>query len=97
MNAVVVAGGATLSTLASLFSSKRQHVATVTAPVGTHVGKGLETMRDAVVDLLLVGVGFGIGLADTLCDDARVALLVACQAAVRTLHTSRVLEEVTTQ
>ena len=82
VDAVVVAGRATLGALASLFSSKRQHVATVTAPVGAHVGEGLETMRNAVVDLLFVGVGFRIGLADTLCDDTWVALLVTCQATV---------------
>lgn len=82
MNAVVVAGRTTLGALASLFSSERQHVTTVTAPVGAHVGEGLETVRNAMVDLLLVGIRFGIGLADTLCDDAWVALLVACQSAV---------------
>jgi hypothetical protein len=95
VDAVVVAGRATLGTLASLLSSERQHVATVAAPVGTHVGEGLEAMRNAVVDLLFVGIGFGIGLADTLCDNTWVALLVTCQSAVRALHTSRVLEEVT--
>ena len=52
------------------------------APVGTHVGEGLETMRNAVVDLLLVRIRFGIGLANALCDDARVALLVTCQTTV---------------
>lgn len=82
VDAIVVAGRAALSTLASLFSSERQHVTTVTAPVGAHVGKCLETMRDAVVDLLLVRIGFGIGLADTLCDDAWVALLVAGESTV---------------
>lgn len=82
VDAVVMAGRATLSTLASLFSSERQHVATVAAPVGAHVGEGLETMRNAVVDLLLVGVRLGIGLADTFCDDTRVALLVTCQPTV---------------
>lgn len=82
MNAVVVAGRATLGTFASLFSSERQHVTTVAAPVGAHVGEGLETVRDAMVDLLLVGIGFCVGLADALCDDAWVALLVTCQSAV---------------
>lgn len=66
----------------------------MTAPIGGHVGVGLETVRDAVVDLLLVGIRLGIALADTLGDDAGVALGVAGILAVLALHASRVLEEV---
>lgn len=39
-------------------------------PVGTHVGEFLETMRNTMVDLLLVRVRFRVGLADTLGDHA---------------------------
>ena len=51
-------------------------------------------MRNAVIDLRLIGIRLGIGLRDTLRDNLRVALLVARKFAVGTLHTSRVLEEV---
>lgn len=50
-----------------------------------------------MIDLLLVGVGFIVGLADTLGDDLRVAFTVASILAVRTLHTRSVLEEISTQ
>lgn len=56
VDAVVVAGRTALGTLASLLSSKRQHVTTVATPVGSHIGEGLEAMRNTVVDLLLVWV-----------------------------------------
>ena len=39
------------------------------APIGRKVGKSFEAMRNTVVDLLLVGVGFVVGLADTLGDN----------------------------
>lgn len=50
-----------------------------------------------MVDLFLLGVGLGIRLADTLGNNTRVALRVASVLAVLALHTSGVLEEVTTE
>lgn len=50
-----------------------------------------------MVDLLLLGVGLGIRLADTFGNNAGVALRVAGIFAVLALHTGRVLEEVTTE
>lgn len=41
----------------------------MTTPIGRDIGESLEAMRDTVVDLLLVGVRFVVGLADTLGDD----------------------------
>lgn len=64
------------------------------APIGRDVGEGLEPVRNAVVDLLFVRIGFGIALADTLGDDAGIAFVVAGILAVFALHTSRVLEEI---
>lgn len=51
-------------------------------------------MRNAVINLRLIGIRLSIGLRDTLRDNLRVALLVARKFAIGTLHTSRVLEEV---
>lgn len=67
------------------------------APVGRKVGKPFEAMRNTVVDLLLVGIGFVVGLADTFGDNLRVALLVACILAVGTLHTRSILEKFSAQ
>ena len=43
-----------------VLTTKGKHVATVAAPIGTHVGVGREAMRDAVVDLLLVAFCVGV-------------------------------------
>ena len=48
-----------------------------------------------MIDLLLVGVGLGVGLADTFGDHARVALVVAGIFAVLALHASAALQEIT--
>lgn len=69
----------------------------MTAPIGTHVGEILEPMRNAVIELFFIGVGFGVGLADTFCDNFGVALLMARVFAVLALHAGRVFEEVSTQ
>lgn len=65
-------------------------------PVGRDVGKGLESVRNAVVDLLLVWVCFVVGLADTLCNNLWEALLVAGVFAVGALHSCSVFEELST-
>jgi flagellar basal body P-ring protein FlgI len=65
-------------------------------PIGRKVREAFETMGNAVVDLLLVGIGLVVGLADTLGDDLGVTFTVASILAVRTLHTCGVLEEVST-
>lgn len=67
------------------------------APICTHIGKLLETMRNAMVDLLFIWVCLCIGLADTFCNHACIALRVASVFAVFALHTRRVLEEIATQ
>lgn len=54
-------------------------------------------MRDAVVDLLLVGIGFVVCLADAFGNNLRVAFAVASVLAVRTLHTRSILEEFSAQ
>lgn len=82
MNTAKMACSATFRTLSTLLSTEWQHVATVTAPVGAHVRERLEPVGNPVVDLLLVRIGLGVGLADALGDDLGVAFLVAGQAAV---------------
>ena len=66
-------------------------------PVGRDVGEALETVGNAVVDLLLVGVGLVVRLADTLGHDLGVALAMASVFAIRTLHARGVLEEFSTE
>jgi hypothetical protein len=66
----------------------------VTAPIGRDVVEGLEPVRNAVVDLLFVRIGFRIALADTLGDDASITLGVTGILAVFALHTGRILEEI---
>lgn len=66
----------------------------MTAPIGTRIEKVSPAVRNAVIDLRLIGIRLSIGLRDTLRDNLRVALLVTREFTVGTLHTSRVLEEV---
>lgn len=86
-------------TCASLgvLTPERQQITTVAAPVGGQVGKALEAMGDAVIDLLLVGVGLVVRLADTFGDDLGIALAVAGIFAVGTLHARGILQEVAAQ
>jgi hypothetical protein len=69
----------------------------VTAPVGRDIGETFEAVRNPVIDLLLVRIGLIVRLADTLGDNLGVAFAVAGVFAVRTLHSGRVFEEVSTQ
>lgn len=52
-------------------------------------------MGNAVVDLLFVGISFVVGFADTLGHYLWIAFCVTGIFAIRALHTSRVLEQVT--
>ena len=63
-------------------------------PVGRNVGKSFETMRDTVVDLLLVGIGLVVGLADTLGDDLGIALAMTGVLAIGTLHAGCILQKI---
>lgn len=54
-------------------------------------------MGDAVVDLLLVGVGLIVGFADTLGNNLGVTLAVTGVLAIRTLHACSILEEFSAQ
>lgn len=66
-------------------------------PVGRDIGERLETMRNTMVDFLLIRISLIVGLADTLSDDLGVTFPMACVLAVGTLHTGCVLEEVSAQ
>jgi len=97
VNAVSVTGETTFIALLGLFPTKWQDVTAVTAPVGTHVGKVFEAVRNAVIELGLVWVGFGVGLSDALGNNLGVALLVTRVVAVRALHTGGILKELATE
>lgn len=66
----------------------------MTTPIGRDIGETLETMRNTMVDLLLVRIGFVVCLADTLGDDLGIALAVAGILAISTLHAGRILQEI---
>ena len=78
-----------------IFASKRKQIAAVAAPVRGDVGKAFESVRNAVVDFLLVRIV--VGFADTLGDNLGVTLAVAGVLAIRTLHAGCILEEFSTQ
>ena len=65
----------------------------MTAPVGRVVAESREPVRDAMVDLLLLGISLCVRFTDTLGDDARVAFVVAGVLAVLALHTRATLQE----
>lgn len=65
----------------------------MTAPVCAHVAIHLEPMRDTMVELGLVRITLGVGLADTFCDDQRIALFVTHVFAISTLHASSILKK----
>jgi hypothetical protein len=69
----------------------------MTAPIGPHVRKVLEAMRNTVVELLFLWICFVVCFADTLCNHVSVAFPVASVFAVCALHTGRVFEEVSAQ
>jgi len=71
-----VTGETTFVTLLGLLPTKGKDITAVTAPIGAHVGKVFEAMGNAVVELGLVWIGFGVGLSDTLGDNLGVTLLV---------------------
>lgn len=56
MSAICVASNAAFGTPAGILATKGKHVATVAAPVGTHVGERLKSMWDAMVDFLFVAI-----------------------------------------
>ncbi len=96
MYAVSVASELALRAFPGLLFTKWKHVAAMTAPVRAHVGKGIEAMWDAVIDLLFVRIRVCIGFADTFGDNFRIAILVTGVLAILALHASRIFEEITT-
>ena len=65
----------------------------MTAPISPHVGKILESVWDAMIELLLIRIGFRIRLADAFGDDLRVTLFMARVFTILALHTSGVFKE----
>lgn len=66
-------------------------------PVGGHIRKRLESVRNTVVDLLLVRIRLSIAFTDALRNDTRVAFRMASVLAILALHARRVLEEIPAQ
>ena len=50
-----------------------------------------------MIDFLFVGIRLRVRLAYAFCNHIRVALLMASELAIVTLHASRVLEKFSTQ
>ena len=69
----------------------------MTAPIGAHVREILKSVRYTMVELLLIWVGFCIGLADAFSDNLGVAFFMARIFAILALHTSGVFEELPTK
>lgn len=67
------------------------------APICRDIRISLETMRDAMVDLLFVRVRFVIRLADTFCHHFRIAFFMTSVFAICALHSSSVFQEVSTK
>ena len=51
-----MASNITLCAFARVLAAKGKHVTTVAAPIRADIGKGLETVRDTMVDLLCIVV-----------------------------------------
>ena len=66
-------------------------------PICSHIRERLKSMRNPMIDLLLVGIRFSIRLADTLGHDLGIALLMASILAIFALHASGVLEKISAQ
>src|SRR5215471_15980861 len=67
------------------------------APIGRDVGIPFKTMGYAVVDFLLIWVGFVVGLAYAFGNNLWIALLVTSILAIRTLHTCGILQEISAE
>lgn len=69
----------------------------MTTPIRRDVGKILETMRDAMIDFLLIRIGFVVGFTDTLCNNFRIALAMARVFTILTLHAGCILKELSAE
>ena len=63
------------------------------APVGSHVGKILESVRYTMIEFFLIRIGFRIRFAYTFGDDFGVTLFVARIFAILALHACGVFQE----
>jgi hypothetical protein len=54
MSTVGVTGNVTFRAATGIFAAQWQHITTVTAPIGTNVGEGLEAMGNAMIYLLFI-------------------------------------------
>jgi hypothetical protein len=66
----------------------------VAAPIRAHIRELLETMRNTMVDFLLVRIRLCVRLAYTLSDNTSITFSVAGIFAVLALHASGVFEKI---
>jgi hypothetical protein len=83
--------------LLRIFAAKGQQRSAMATPIGRNIGEILETMRNTVVNFLLVGISLVVGLADAFRDHFGITLPMASVLAILTLHTSSVFQEIATK
>lgn len=64
------------------------------APIRAHIRELLETMRNTMIDFLLVRIRLCVGLAYTLSYNTSITFSVASIFAVLALHASGVFEKI---
>lgn len=75
-------------TLFGITPAQGQQITTMATPIGSDVGEIVETMGNAVIDLLFVGIRFVVGFADTFGNHFGVTFGVTRVLAICTLHAS---------
>jgi len=86
MSAIDMAGQATFCTLSGLLPAERYNLTTMAAPAWGQGSDWLESMRNTVVDLLLIRIRLSVALANTFGDHTRVTFGVAGVLAILALH-----------
>lgn len=73
-----------------------KHVTAMTAPVCPNIREFIESVGNLMVESLLIRAGLRVQLAETFYEDLLVTLLMAGVPAVRTLHASGILQQIST-
>jgi len=85
-----------LGTLASIFASKREHVAAMTTPISANVCERFEAMWDAMINLLLVAFT-SVRFRYAFGNDFLVAFLVAGISTVLALIPKSIEKKIITE
>lgn len=83
--------------LLRVFATKGQQRPAMATPIGRDIGEILETMRDTMINFLLVGISLVVGFADTFRDHFGITLPMASVLAILTLHTGSIFQEIATK